>query len=93
MAAFVLGLQEIKGLFPGESAATLRVVLQHEINKGLADDHAHLGWLAGFGTGMAASTFIYGHIRRSFKEKVTSHGIRNNLLQVLQGNFLVQRNN
>jgi len=93
MSAFVLGLKEIQGLFSGETAAAHRVVLQDKVHKGLADDHAYLGWLAWVGTGMPASAFVYGHIGGALEYQVTSHWIGNNLLQVLQGNFPVQSNN
>jgi hypothetical protein len=93
VATFTLGLQEIKGFRLGEPAAALWVVLQDEIHKGLTNGHAHLGRLAGIGTGMAASAFICGHIRRTLEYQITGRGIRNDLLQVLQGDFFVQGNN
>jgi hypothetical protein len=93
VAAFTLGLKEIQGFRLGDPTAALWVVLQGEIHKWLADDHAYLGRLAGIATDMAASTFIYGYFRRALEYQITSHRIRNNLLQVLQGDFFVQSNN
>lgn len=86
----MLCLEEFKGLCLSESAAGLGVVLQDEIHEGLADDHAHLGWLAGVFPSVATGTFENSHIRRPLEYQIPSHGIRDDLLQVSQRNLLVK---
>lgn len=46
MAPFVFGLEKLQGLLLGQAPGGLGMMVQHEIGKGLADDHADLARLA-----------------------------------------------
>jgi hypothetical protein len=90
VSPFMLLSQEFEGLGLGKTAATLGVVLQDEIRKGLADDHAYLNRLARVGASVTTSAFEDSDIRRPLKNQVPGHRIRNDLLQVTQGDVVIE---
>jgi hypothetical protein len=90
VSPFMFLSQEFEGLGLGKTAATLGVVLEDEIGKGLADGHAHLDRLAGVGASMTTSAFEDSDIRGPFKNQVPGHGIRNDLLQVTQRDVVIE---
>jgi hypothetical protein len=55
----------------------------------LADDHAHLDWLAGVIPILTATALKNGHVRCPFEHQIPSCGIRNDLLKVSQGDLFV----
>jgi hypothetical protein len=89
MSMFMFRSKELKSLCLSESTAALRMVFHNEIHKGLADDHAHLDWLAGVIPNLTATALENGYIRRPIEHQITSHGVRDDLLQVSQGDILI----
>ncbi len=85
MPTFVFGSQELQGLGLRGPPTALWIVFQDEIHEGLADEHAHLGRLAGVGTGVAATAFINSHIRRPLKHQILSHGIKDDCSRSRRG--------
>jgi hypothetical protein len=88
----MLCLQDFQGFFLSDTTAPVRLVLQDEIRKWLADDHAYLGGPARAGTGMPTSTFEDDYIRRTFEYQISGMSIRDNLFQILKRDVLVQGN-
>jgi len=89
MPTLMLCLKEFKGLFLSKAAAGLGVVLQDEIHEGLTYDHTHLDRLAGVIPNLAATALENSHIRWPLEHQIPSHRVRDDLLQVLKGNFFI----
>jgi hypothetical protein len=67
VSPFMFLSQEFEGLGLGKTAATLGVVLEDEIGKGLTDGHAHLDRLARVSASVSTSAIEDRDIRGSFK--------------------------
>ena len=66
------------------------MVLQDEIGKGLAEDHAYLDRLAGVRANVSTSAFEDSDIRGPLKNQVPGHRIRNDLLQVTERDVVIE---
>jgi hypothetical protein len=80
----MLSLQEFQSFCLGYSTTAVGVMLKNEVNEGLTYDHANLGRLAGICPRVAASAFINGNFRRSFKHQFACERIWDYLLQIAQ---------
>jgi len=89
MPAGMLLVQQAERLGAGQLAAFGRMVLQHELGIRFPDEHADLSGLAGVGAGMPARAFKRDNPLRSLQDKAPGTFVRNDLLQVLQGNVPV----
>jgi len=89
MSSFVLSLKELKSLRLSEAAAAIGMVVNDEIHKRLANDHAHLNGLAGVFPNLTATALENGHIRWPFQHQVPGKWIRDNLFYALERNIVV----
>ena len=89
MSSFVLSLEELKSLRLSKASAAIRVVVNDEIHKRLANNHTHLNGLAGVFPNLTATALENGHFGWPFQHQVPGEWIRDNLFYVLERNIVV----